>query len=108
MKISNVGIDLVEVKKFRQNRPSKKVFTNQELKYCSFYDDQAPHLAGFFAAKEAASKALGTQKYPFYKLEIRHSKSGQPAVFRGSRKLPVLISITHIQELAVAIAVVKG
>lgn len=58
----STGIDLVEIERFRNLNPSIKerfltrVFTAQELLDCAGKDQS---LAGRFAAKEAAAKALG-------------------------------------------------
>jgi holo-[acyl-carrier protein] synthase len=41
-------------------RMEKRLFTQDELAYCRGFKDPLPHLAARFAAKEAASKALGT------------------------------------------------
>src|SRR5690242_10703995 len=38
----------------------RRLFTTEELAYCRAFKDPIPHLAARFAAKEAASKALGT------------------------------------------------
>jgi holo-[acyl-carrier protein] synthase len=38
----------------------RRLFTADELAYCRGFKDPLPHLAARFAAKEAASKALGT------------------------------------------------
>ncbi len=38
----------------------QRIFTEGEIAYCTRRRDPVPHLAGRFAAKEAAMKALGT------------------------------------------------
>ena len=38
----------------------RRVFTDGEIAYCTQRRNPVPHLAGRFAAKEAAMKALGT------------------------------------------------
>ena len=110
MRNSNVGIDIVEVSRFKQfTRRSrsaflKRVFFATEVKYCFARGAPAMHLAGIFAAKEAASKALGTAKYPLVELEIRHTRSGAPEVWYKGRKLRVRVSITHTETVAAAVA----
>jgi len=81
-----------------------KVFSARELDYCFSYKNPETHLAGIFAAKEAASKALGTAKYPFAEIEIRHEKTGAPAAYKNNRRLNISISITHTKIVAGAIA----
>src|SRR6185503_17559287 len=41
-------------------RMEARLFTDAELAYCRGHKDPLPHLAARFAAKEAASKAIGT------------------------------------------------
>jgi holo-[acyl-carrier protein] synthase len=66
MPIRGVGIDIVQVDRIEQSlerfghRMEARLFTAGELEYCRGHKDPLPHLAARFAAKEAASKALGT------------------------------------------------
>ncbi len=107
-----VGIDMVEVARFKpmtknaQHPFLQKVFTAAEVAYCYQFKERATHLAGTFAAKEAISKALGVEKYPFAEIEIRRTKMGKPEAWQGKKKLPVSVSITHTKTLAAAVAVV--
>ena len=109
----SVGIDLVDVSrfsKFKKHAPHPflaKVFTKYELDYCWKFKEPATHLAGIFAAKEAASKALGVARYPFAEIEICHDKSGKPYARKNGRTLPVAISITHTATFAAAIAALE-
>lgn len=105
-----VGIDLVETSRFLKHKKKedaflKKVFTKEELEYCFSYKNPHVHLAGFFALKEAVSKALGVEKYPFAEVEVRHLKNGAPIAYHLGKKLSVSVSISHTDSLAVAIAV---
>ena len=107
-----IGIDIEDIARFRvllkQKGASalKRLFTEAERAYCFSFRDPAPHFAGFFAAKEAASKALGVRKFPFMLLEIRHSDDGAPQVWRDGRRARVRISITHTRTVAAAMALV--
>jgi holo-[acyl-carrier protein] synthase len=109
--MQKVGIDMAEVARFapmvkKRSHPFlKKVFTAQELRYCFAKASPAVHLAGIFAAKEAASKALGVDKYPFITIEVRHATSGAPELWHKGRKLKAHISITHTSALAAAVVV---
>lgn len=84
----------------------KKVFTNEEISYAQSCAEPAVHLAGFFAAKEASSKALGVRSYPLTEFEIRHAKDGAPEVWHKGRKKRVRVSITHTRSVAVAVVLV--
>jgi len=114
MAISGVGVDIIDIarfKKFRKNKQHpfiKKVFTTREIKHCFSYHDPAPHLAGTFVAKESASKALGATETFFLTLEIRRDKQGAPEVWEKNKKIKsMLISITHTNNTALAIAIKK-
>ena len=55
--------DLPRIAKMLQrygDRFLRRVFTEREIAYCTRRRDPVPHLAGRFAVKEAAMKALGT------------------------------------------------
>ncbi len=111
LKIKGIGIDCVEIKRFKRfiGNPKhpflKKVFFATELAYCFSYKNSAEHLAGLFAAKEAVSKTLGVYSFPFAEIEIKHTKNGAPVAYRNSKKLPVKISITHTNSIACSVAV---
>jgi holo-[acyl-carrier protein] synthase len=66
MPIRGIGIDIVKVDRIEQalerfgQRMETRLFTDGELAYCRGHKNPLPHLAARFAAKEAASKALGT------------------------------------------------
>jgi len=109
MQISGVGIDVVEVARFRLLVKQKKqhllakIFSDIEQAYCFSYADAAPHFAGTFAAKEAVQKALGDFSLPLVLLEIRRQKSGKPEVWiKGFRSKSLLISISHTFDIACA------
>lgn len=105
-----IGIDIARVSRFARFKTAKhaflqKIFTPAELAYCFARPKPAQHLAGFFAAKEAASKALGTTKYPFAELEVRHAADGAPLLFHKGKKLSASISISHEGGFAIAAAI---
>lgn len=109
--IKGVGIDIIEIERFRSvlkkrnDHFFKKMFSDAERKYCFSYADPAPHFAGTFAGKEAASKALGG-KYHISMLEVRRSKSGKPEIWKNGKRLPKLpISISHADAHAVAVCI---
>ena len=111
MKPFGVGIDVVEIARFRGVLRKKKTrflernFSDAERTYCSSYSDAATHFAGTFAAKEAVVKALGGSA-AIEQIEIRRQKNGKPDVWlRGRRSKSVFISISHEKSLACAIAI---
>jgi holo-[acyl-carrier protein] synthase len=114
MKTLGVGIDAVEIKRFaelvqdRQHPFWSNNFSKNELDHCFAFQDPTPHLAGTFAAKEAVSKALDASQQALSEIEIAHLPSGAPQVSVKNQKRPdILISITHIETTATAIAIVN-
>ena len=63
-KILGVGVDIVEVKRFKEKPYNKnkkfyeKIFLNSEIEYCLKFKSASEHFAGKFALKEAVKKAL--------------------------------------------------
>lgn len=66
MAVRGIGVDICKVERIADSlhrfgeRMERRLFTSDEVAYCRHFQDPAPHLAARFAAKEAASKALGT------------------------------------------------
>ncbi len=117
---SEVGIDVIETARIRgvlerhDERFLGRVYTEWERAYCR---KNVLHLAGRWAAKEAVSKVLGlgVRGVGWREIEIRRTPMGQPTVTlhgRAERRRAVLglssplaVSISHIRDLAVAVAV---
>ena len=91
-----------------------RVYTEWERAYCR---QNVLHLAGRWAAKEAVSKVLGLgiRGVGWREIEIRRTRLGQPTVTLHGRAeqrrmalglaSPLAVSISHIRDLAVAVAV---
>lgn len=121
--VLGIGLDLIEtarVKRSLENpRFLEKVYTPGEQEYLQQRKGNAQSAAGIFAAKEAVSKALGTGFGPIrlQEVEILWGKRGKPYVRLTGAALKrmqdmggsqVLVSITHIKDLAAAQAVIDG
>ncbi len=119
-----VGVDLVEVDRIRKSRENhgdhflEKVFTKEEREYCLGMSDPDPHLAARFAAKEAVAKAFGTgigAEIGWRSVAVSRKENGAPVVkldeqataqlkaMGGER---VLLSLSHLNEMAAAFAVI--
>ena len=105
----NIGVDLVSVVRFRKIRQADytrwtHVFSEKEWAYAFGDARSAEHLAGIFAAKEAAMKAYGKASVKKFRLfEVRHdSSSGAPALTRRGASL----SISHDKNMAIAVVLV--
>jgi len=113
------GIDIIEIARIQAaldrhgERFLKRVFTDLEIIECR---GRAEALAVRFAAKEAASKALGTGIGPisWREVETLHKWSGEPyLVLRGTAEriaeelgLAVwAVSLSHSRENAIAVVV---
>lgn len=115
MNLKTIGIDIVEVKRFRaipyQKDPAfyNKIFTAGEMKYCLSKDDPYPHLAARFAAKEAVLKCLRSTIYKVKDVEVVNDKKGVPSVrVCGPKSLVAsrfLVSLSHTKDQATAIAI---
>ncbi len=116
--IKGIGIDIIEIDRIRQavtknNRFIDRIFTVNEKEIFE-EKNYLPHtIAGFFAAKEAVAKALGTgiRNMEWKDIEILKDPLGKPYVklHNNARDLAysmnidkVLISISHSKENAVA------
>ncbi|MFN2519747.1 MAG: holo-ACP synthase [Candidatus Limnocylindria bacterium] len=118
-----VGIDIIEtgrIKRVLEKHPDRflrRVYTEWEQAYCR---RDVLHLAGRWAAKEAVSKVLGlgVRGVGWREIEIRRTPYGQPTVTLHGRAdarrralglaEPLTVSISHIRELAVAVAIGIG
>lgn len=111
--IKNIGIDLISIARFKKINFKdysrwNKYFSKQEWQYAFNDNHSAEHLAGIFAAKEAAMKAYGVAGVAqFQNWEVKKNKSGQPQIFfKGkNKKIKTLISISHEKNLAIAVVV---
>ena len=83
--IVGIGIDIVEIHRIstalRGTRAmEQRVFTPEEIRFCSKRKNKYQHFGGRFAAKEAALKALGTgwsQGIRWKDVEITSDDSGE-------------------------------
>ncbi|MBV05507.1 MAG: holo-[acyl-carrier-protein] synthase [Acidobacteria bacterium] len=113
------GIDATELSRIERlwkrygERFLARVFTPGEVAYCQHRRNPVPHLAGRFAAKEAAMKALGTgrsQKVLWRDIEVVRSSGPPQLEFHGgaARRFAQLgaesslLTITHSDAMALA------
>ena len=124
--ILGVGIDIIEVGRIRRSyekfgeRFVNRILHPAEIAYCLTHKSPAPFIAARFAAKEAISKAFGTgigAQLGWQDMEVGRKKSGEPFVILhggGKRLLEeragriVLISLSHTEEHATAVAILEG
>ncbi len=115
-RVASVGVDLVDVGRVRASlarhagRFTARVLTPEEAHYCLSRPDPAPHVAARFAAKEAVIKCLGGA-CAFRDIEVVRALSGSPSITLRGRAAEraggraVLVSLSHLEHLALAFAV---
>ena len=102
------GIDLVTIEEFRRSLERGGEGMRRRLFVPSEAADAGPErLAGIFAAKEAAFKALGLPPGDWHVLEIRHSSNGRPYIefnrgYDASHIADIDVSISHSGGYAMA------
>ena len=125
MPIRGIGIDVVKVERLVAalerfgERMERRLFTAGELAYCRSFHDPLPHLAARFAAKEAASKALGTgmsQGVGWKDFEVLQPGGRQPRLEFHGKGLELFaslgctashLSLTHDGGIAIACVVIE-
>jgi holo-[acyl-carrier protein] synthase len=124
--IVGTGVDITEVSRIKAaverfgDRFVERVFTPDEVRYCTAKANPAERLAARFAAKEAGMKALGTglrHGITWHDVEVVRQPGGRPAV-RFSGKAAEFaerlgckrahLSLTHTAEQAMAFVVLEG
>lgn len=120
MDIIGLGMDATEIPRVRSvlaryaDRFLHRVFTEGEIAYCMRHRDPVPSLAGRFAAKEAAMKALGTGRSRgvlWKDIEVVRERGRAPQLrltggalrrFDALEAHGTLVTISHSRELALA------
>jgi len=122
MAIYGIGTDIIEVDRFKRDgkplgkRFMERCFTENEREHLA--NRRTENIAGYFAAKEAVAKALGTGFIGFSPnaIEIKHNENGKPeAVLHGKAAqiaqvaaiTQIDISISHCKSHATAMAVAQ-
>jgi len=126
LKIYGIGIDFIEVRRIEsaiEKYPEfiKKVYTDNEIKYCTGKSgNRFISYAGKFAAKEAVSKSLKTgigKNIHFNEIEITNFHTGEPVInLYGMtkaycdklmiREIKITLSGTKEHAMAFAIALI--
>jgi holo-[acyl-carrier protein] synthase len=124
--IVGTGIDIAEVPRVGQSierfgeRFLRRVFTEEEIRYCDSKANRVERYAARFAAKEAAMKALGTGwnrgvrwrdievlRQPGRRPTIRfHGVAAEFAARLGTKN--IALSISHTPEHAIANVILEG
>lgn len=124
--ILGLGTDICRIDRIERylerygERFTRRCFTAGEIAYCARYTNQAEQFAARIAAKEAASKALGTgwrQGVHWKNFEVSGLPSGKPILRVHDRAAELAsqmgvrhinISLTHDGGVAVAVVIFEG
>ncbi len=114
-----IGIDLVKIQRIEKfvarfgEKGLHKFLTQTEIEISK---NNIKRIAGFWAVKEAISKALGvgiSKSFSFHDVEISKNKNGSP-IANISEKIKanfniknLAISITHDGDYAIAVATIQ-
>ncbi len=120
MNVVGIGTDIIEVARIAEMIQKHeemfltRVYTKDEILYCSARKAANQHYAGRWAAKEAMLKALGTgwaKGIRWTDIEVKHDNAGQPRLelWGAARQIAadlgitdVKISISHCRAFAIA------
>jgi holo-[acyl-carrier protein] synthase len=123
--ILGVGVDIVETARIERvlgdkgERFRKKLFTDEEIRYCDAMPKPFLHYAARFAAKEAFSKALGTglaAGVRWRDIGVAHLPGGQPVLRIEGKAAEILrarggaaahLSLSHADSHSVAVVVLE-
>ncbi len=118
--IVGTGVDIAEVPRIAAaierfgDRFVRRIFTDDEIRYCESKANKAERFAARFAAKEAALKAIGTglsRGISWQDVEVVREPSGRPTLsFTGkagefAARLGVRrssVSLSHTEQVAFA------
>lgn len=108
----NIGIDIEEIKRFnkliKDKKFIKRIFSEDEIKYCSSKKNSIQHYAVRFAGKEAVWKALNNSKIQITDISFKNSVLGKPEVYiKNKKKKNIEISFSHSKTTVVAVALVN-
>ena len=116
-----IGADIVSVPRIKKSIDADKgkgfidrIFTLNEIKYCSTKKYPFIHYAGRFAAKEAVTKALLSselvESVTMQSIEIISGKNRRPEVNLNMEldfKYNCKVSISHSDDVALAFAILE-
>jgi holo-[acyl-carrier protein] synthase len=119
----NIGCDIEEVGTFRKKWKDgdmkffERLFSVDEINYCTKFKDPFTHFAARFCAKEAVVKAANEYcKLVLSDIQISKNKNGAPLVKQWKKrkstenffsKYQIMVSLSHTSDMAMACAMVQ-
>ena len=107
-----IGIDVIEVNRFSSKKLSeneefyRKIFTKNEIDYCTKFKNPYTHFAGKFALKEAVIKAL-KKKINLLDIETFHKNKVPYVKLRNYTDYFSISSISHENSVAIAVFLIE-
>jgi holo-[acyl-carrier protein] synthase len=123
VRILGIGVDVVEVARISrllESRPGfrDRVFTSGEIADCEAEADPGPCFAARWAAREAATKALGgVPGLDWHEIAVRRGPDGDPHLaLDGKARVraeevgadQLLVSLSHERSVAAAFCIAVG
>lgn len=120
--INGIGVDIIEISRIEASMEKygdsflNKLFTENEIRYCSSKAFPAQHYAARFAAKEAFAKAISTGwtgDFEWKNVEVQNDPIGKPSFeFYGKtaevlKDCVVFLSMSHSDDSVVAFVVIQ-
>jgi holo-[acyl-carrier protein] synthase len=120
------GVDLIEIERIAHSierygeRFLHRVYTPEEIAYCTRKRAHAESFAARFAAKEAGAKALGTgisRGVTWNEFQVTRQPGGRPVLELAGRAKRlaeqlgvknIALSLTHSRDLAMATVMMEG
>ena len=114
----SIGTDIVQVSRLKtaieKNKDAflSKIFSQEEIDYCSSYSNPPIHYAGKYAAKEAVKKALLGNRIcehiALSDIKVLNREDKSPYIDIDSLKdIKCNISISHDGDYAIAFAIIE-
>ncbi len=118
-----MGIDIIEVSRIKVSIEdysslfTERIFTPDEIKYCSNKPNPFQHYAARFAAKEAFSKATGTgwnTDFSWQEVEVMNEASGRPLLrlsglaLRNFGMKKIFLSLSHSGDYVAAVVIISS
>lgn len=108
--MTGCGVDIIEIARIekavlKNDGFMTRVFSEKEIEYFNHTGCRMETLAGFFAAKEAFSKYLGTgiSGFALKDISVEHTSKGMPYIIFNGKKSNVSLTISHNKTMAVAV-----
>lgn len=121
--VEGVGIDIIEVSRIKMSIEdygspfTERIFTPDEIEYCSDKPNPFQHYAARFAAKEAFSKAAGTgwnSDFSWQEVEVMNEPSGKPSLrlsgwaLKDFGRKKVFLSLSHSGDYVAAVVIISS